>query len=58
MRDVSPSSVTREVIAWLRSYMALPSLWRVVKVAAITLFEPMKTDRRSPNNMDAMLFMG
>ena len=29
MRDLSPSSVTRDGIAWLRSYMASPSLCRV-----------------------------
>ena len=29
MRDLSPSSVTRDGIAWLKSYMASPSLCRV-----------------------------
>ena len=29
MRDLSPSSVTRDGIAWLRSYMASPSLCKV-----------------------------
>ena len=29
MRDLSPSSVTRDGIAWLRSYIASPSLCRV-----------------------------
>ena len=56
-RDLSPSTVTRYVIVWLMAYMASPSLCRVAKVTAMTLFEPMKNDTRIPNNMDAMLLI-
>ena len=37
-RDLSPSTVTRYVIVWLMAYRASPSLCRVAKVTAITLF--------------------
>ena len=56
-RDLSPSTVTRYVIVWLMAYRASPSLCRVAKVTAITLFEPIKNDTRIPNNMDAMLLI-